>query len=74
MSSLPTICFLHQLAALSEDITMKSYRQRMNLGMTSKPKEGFSVDPVTDANRAPEKRLREYITLTFPNHAILGEE
>ncbi|WP_315709598.1 inositol monophosphatase family protein [Brenneria uluponensis] len=74
MSSLPDICFLHQLAALSEDITMKSYRQHINLGVTSKLKEGFSFDPVTDADRATEKRLREYITLTFPNHAILGEE
>ncbi|HEY0209920.1 histidinol-phosphatase [Acerihabitans sp.] len=74
MSSLPDIHFFHQLAALSEDITLKSYRQRANLGVSNKPKEGFRFDPVTDADRATEKSLRKHIAAQFPDHAIMGEE
>ncbi len=74
MSSRPDISFLHHLAALSEDSTLKSYRQRLNLEVANKPREGFRFDPVTNADRTTEKRLREHITAQFPNHAIMGEE
>lgn len=73
-SSLPDIRFLHQLAALSEDVTLKSYRRQRDLDISTKPKEGFRFDPVTSADRATEKLLREYIAAAFPSHAIMGEE
>jgi len=33
-----------------------------------------SFDPVTEADRASEQRMRQLIEATFPEHAILGEE
>ncbi|MCY4128281.1 MAG: histidinol-phosphatase [Gammaproteobacteria bacterium] len=51
--------------------TLKWFRQKM--GVENKA-GGSGFDPVTAADRACEKVIREYIQAQFPDHAIRGEE
>lgn len=37
-------------------------------------KEGAGFDPVTDADREAERRIRAMIEETYPSHGIIGEE
>ncbi|ASW09930.1 histidinol-phosphatase [Rhizobium sp. 11515TR] len=68
----PTIEFLHKLADAADAETLHRFRQP--LATTSKPKEGYRFDPVTEADREAELALRALISEDFPDHAIVGEE
>ncbi|MEX1180718.1 MAG: histidinol-phosphatase [Cucumibacter sp.] len=45
---------------------------RTALGIANKAAHGF--DPVTEADRAAERAIREVIATAFPDHGIIGEE
>ena len=47
-------------------------RFRMPVAIDNKHAAGF--DPVTEADRAAEKAIRQIIAERFPDHGILGEE
>ncbi|MBB3952897.1 histidinol phosphatase-like enzyme (inositol monophosphatase family) [Aureimonas jatrophae] len=49
-------------------------RYRTDLIVDTKPKEGYTFDPVTEADREAEIAIRAAIGDRFPDHAILGEE
>jgi histidinol phosphatase-like enzyme (inositol monophosphatase family) len=69
---LPNSSFLHKLADAADRETM--LRFRTELDTQSKPKEGDTYDPVTEADREAERVMRELISRDFPDHSILGEE
>lgn len=72
MKRLPTQEFLHKLADVADIETMKRFRS--NLHADSKPKPGYSFDPVTEADREAEKAIRQLIEAYYPEHSIFGEE
>ena len=51
--------------------TLKWFRQ--SVGVENKA-EGTGFDPVTAADKACERIIRDHIQARFPNHAIRGEE
>ena len=69
---LPDAAFLHRLADLADAETLPRYRT--DIAVETKVKEGYSFDPVTEADRAAEAAIRAEIAAHFPDHAILGEE
>ncbi|MGP3594134.1 inositol monophosphatase family protein [Vagococcus sp. WN89Y] len=71
---IPDIAFLHELADAADKQTLPRFRSRGSLHVSSKPKEGYRFDPVTDADREAERVMRELITARYPDHAIMGEE
>jgi len=64
--------FLHRLADLADAETMPRYRP--DIAVDTKVKEGYSFDPVTEADREAEVAIRAEIGAHFPGHAILGED
>jgi histidinol phosphatase-like enzyme (inositol monophosphatase family) len=68
----PNELFFHRLSDAADRETM--LRFRTSLAASSKPKEGFNFDPVTEADREAERVIRAEIEKHFPDHAILGEE
>ncbi len=71
--------FAHQLAnAARKEITPYWRQGRKVLGQEIKLEEGRSefqsASPVTLADRAAERAMRELITRTYPDHGIYGEE
>ncbi|MBZ5762471.1 histidinol-phosphatase [Rhizobium sp. VS19-DR104.2] len=68
----PDELFFHRLADAADRETMSRFRT--SLATSSKLKEGFSFDPVTEADREAERVIRAAIQDQFPDQAILGEE
>jgi len=60
--------FALELADASDEISMKHFGGTVDA--VTKP----DGSPVTEADRAIERLLRERITSSFPEHAVLGEE
>ncbi|SCB58638.1 histidinol-phosphatase, inositol monophosphatase family [Rhizobium aethiopicum] len=69
---LPTADFFHRLADVADHETVSRFRQ--TLETSTKPKEGYRFDPVTEADRAAELAMRALISAEFPDHSIVGEE
>lgn len=61
---------LHELADASEPAIMPFFRSHMRID--SKNDQHF--DPVTEADRAAERTIRDAIRERFPEHGIVGEE
>lgn len=72
--SLPEVAFLHKLADAADRETLPRFRSSTDLAVSSKPKEGFRFDPVTEADREAEKAMRDLIAQRYPDHAVMGEE
>lgn len=70
----PDVQFLHDLADAADKRTLQGYLNPHCIDISSKPKEGFRFDPVTNIDRETEFHLRSIISEHFPEHAILGEE
>ena len=70
--TLPDAAFLHHLADIADAETMPRYRT--DLAVNTKPKEGYTFDPVTEADREAEIAIRAAIGERVPAHAVLGEE
>nr|WP_321482415.1 histidinol-phosphatase [uncultured Cohaesibacter sp.] len=66
----PDFDFLHQLADLAGATVMPLFRKAIEI--ENKLDGGF--DPVTDADKQAELKLRGLIQENFPSHGILGEE
>lgn len=62
--------FAERLADAARDETLKHFRE----GAAVTDKTGPVFDPVTDADRNAERRIRELIEEAHPDHGILGEE
>ena len=60
---------VHELADLADAITMKRY-QSLDLVIETKP----DATPVTDADKATEEAIREYLARERPNDLVAGEE
>ncbi|WP_210270262.1 histidinol-phosphatase [Aureimonas sp. ME7] len=69
---LPDAAFLFRLAEAAARETLPRFRTALQVD--SKPKEGVSFDPVTEADREAERAIRALIEAEYPTHAILGEE
>jgi len=67
---LPDITVLDAIAEAAAAETLPRFR--MPVAIDNKHAAGF--DPVTEADRAAEKAIRQIITERFPDHGILGEE
>ncbi|MGL4637293.1 MAG: histidinol-phosphatase [Beijerinckiaceae bacterium] len=63
--------FFADLASASSDVILPFFR--MASGVVNKA-SGHAFDPVTEADRAAERVIRERIKSAFPDHAIHGEE
>lgn len=72
--SLPDIAFFHELANAAAKETLPRFRSAEDLAVSTKPKEGFRFDPVTEADRSAERVMRELIGRRYPAHSIMGEE
>lgn len=72
MMGLPSSDFLHTLADAADKETMSRFRTELDT--QSKPKEGYTFDPVTEADREAERVMRDLISAKYPEHSILGEE
>src|SRR5689334_11523490 len=72
MSRLPDASFLHRLADVADAQTLPRFRT--GLSVETKPKDGCTFDPVTDADREAEAAMRSAIQSEYPDHSILGEE
>ncbi len=49
-------------------------RYRTDIAVNTKVKQGYSFDPVIEADRAAEAAIRAEIAGRFSHHAILGKE
>jgi hypothetical protein len=49
-------------------------RYRTDIAVNTKVKQGYSFDPVIEADRAAEAAIRAEIARRFSDHAILGKE
>ncbi|EUK19341.1 inositol monophosphatase family protein [Commensalibacter papalotli (ex Servin-Garciduenas et al. 2014)] len=72
--ALPSPEFLHGLAKVAEQKTLQSYLNNQTIDISTKVKEGFRFDPVTNIDRDTEKLLRQAISQQYPEHSIMGEE
>jgi myo-inositol-1(or 4)-monophosphatase len=61
---------LNALCSLAEKETLARFRQK--IPVDNKLASGF--DPVTEADRAAETVIRNYLITHFPDHGIIGEE
>jgi len=66
--------FLHQLCDAAAVETMKMFRQPMDVVNKDEIKGDSSFDPVTLADKAAEKAIRDLINKHYPGHGIFGEE
>ena len=62
--------FLLELGGIAGDIVLPYFRQSLAVD----DKGGPRFDPVTVADRAAERALREAILARYPDHGVLGEE
>ena len=70
ISTLELTDFLNELCEVSKVETLSRFRKPVDI--TNKLDEGF--DPVTQADKAAEKAIRNLILERYNNHGILGEE
>ncbi len=63
--------FAHRLADSSRDIIAPLFRRS---GAPDDKNAGGAFDPVTEADRAAERAIREAISAAYPHHGIIGEE
>ena len=61
----------HRLADAARRVTLASFR---DLGLSAENKARTGFDPVTEADRACEKAMREILEEVRPEDGILGEE
>lgn len=73
-SNNPDAQFLHVLADVADAETLPRFRSNFDLHIQSKEKIHESFDPVTVADKAAEKAMRDLIIKHYPNHSIMGEE
>lgn len=69
-SSKPDDSFFHSLADIAGETVLPFFRR--SIAIDNKEPDDF--DPVTEADREAERRMREMINGTFPQDGILGEE
>jgi myo-inositol-1(or 4)-monophosphatase len=63
--------FMHELADRSAPAILPHFRSQLTVDNKA---AGDNFDPVTIADRAAEKLIRDHIQSQYPSHAILGEE
>ncbi len=63
--------FAHRLADSARDIIAPLFRRS---GAPDDKNAGGAFDPVTEADRAAERAIREAISAAYPHHGIIGEE
>ncbi|SNZ09286.1 histidinol-phosphatase [Cohaesibacter gelatinilyticus] len=66
----PDQSFFHSLADIAGETVLPFFRRSIVI----ENKEQDDFDPVTEADREAERRMREMIAGTFPEDGILGEE
>ena len=62
--------FALTLADAAAQVILPSFRKNIAVDV----KAGKDWDPVTEADRAAERVIRDLIQKTYPNHSIIGEE
>jgi myo-inositol-1(or 4)-monophosphatase len=62
--------FALKLAAASAKIILPQFRKNITIDV----KAAAEWDPVTEADRSAERKIRELIEAAFPSHGIIGEE
>lgn len=62
--------FAHKLADASGRAILPHFRKAIAV----ENKAGLGFDPVTEADKAAERAIRELLAATYPDHGILGEE
>jgi histidinol phosphatase-like enzyme (inositol monophosphatase family) len=72
--TLPPLSFLHHLADAAARETLPRFRTGTSVDNKLAGGSGGGFDPVTEADRAAERAIRDLIAETYPEHGILGEE
>ena len=66
------IAVAHALADAARPVTLAHFR--VGIGADDKAAQGLRYDPVTEADRASERAMREILASRRPQDGILGEE
>lgn len=64
-------CFALELAHRAGEVIVPHFREELDI---EDKRSGGRFDPVTEADRAAERVVRDGITDAYPSHGILGEE
>lgn len=73
----PDEATLRAVAEFADDLARAAALEtlpRFRAGLEAENKRGHGYDPVTDADREAERRMRALIAARFPSHGIVGEE
>lgn len=65
---------LRRFAERLADEARKQTLPRFRMGGAIFNKAGAGFDPVTDADREAERKLREIVSAQYPSHGVIGEE
>jgi myo-inositol-1(or 4)-monophosphatase len=74
MTTIDFSSFVDDLAAASGRAILPFFRTALGIDDKSGPGGAMSFDPVTEADRAAERTMRQMIRDAFPDHGIVGEE
>ncbi len=70
---LELVAFAHTLADVAARETLPRFRQKLDV-VNKSSAQGSIFDPVTEADRAAERRMTDAIVTRWPAHGIFGEE
>ncbi len=73
----PNDATLRDFTAFADDLARAAALEtlpRFRAGLRADTKDADAYDPVTDADREAEQRMRALIADQFPDHGVLGEE
>ena len=78
MSDAPThddfVTFLDEMADVSGRAILPYFRSRLDVeNKLAAQSGGAAFDPVTVADRAAERAMRDLLAVRYPEHGILGE-
>ena len=66
--------FAEELAAAAGRVALEYFRRPLKVDDKAAGVPGKEFDPVTEADRAAERLMREMIAARYPDHGIAGEE
>lgn len=66
--------WVRQVAERGASEALRYFRQSLSIENKLEPHQSGGFDPVTEADRAAERVMRQWIETEYPDHGIFGEE